>query len=109
MPLGNTWTYIQNNLHAGQSIDNWTKDGRHRVEQLSIVSVTAGKSILIKPPNAKNLQRVPQGDFKKVYAVWSQYMASTFPRHRIRNITRFSKYIISVLHWVEQGNNGTLP
>jgi hypothetical protein len=110
MSFKKTWSYIQSNLHAGQLIDNWTKDGRYYIKQLSIVRVRPGKVILIKSPNAKDVQRIPQDDFKKVYDVWSQYKASTFPRRRIRDdLTRFSTYIISVLHWVEQNNNGTLP
>ncbi len=47
-------------------------------------------------------------DFQKVYAIWSSYSQGQTGRAALRDATRFSKYIISVLHWLEQRVGGQL-
>jgi len=108
MPFWKTWSYIQSNLHAGQLINNWTKAGRYKPGTFPIVKVGT-TSIKIKAIRTHKPRPVPMGDFEKVYNVWNQYNAGIYSRYEIRNSTRHSTYIISVLHWVEQNNHGMLP
>ena len=46
----------------------------------------------------------PREDFAAVWAHWDDYCAGEFPRHRLRDMTRFSKYVISILHHVLEGD-----
>ena len=103
------WQYILANIQMGQSIDNWTKDKGFIGDQFTIVNFGLNY-IEIDTPKAQNIQRVSRQDFHDIYNVWDQYLNGTFKRHQIRDlITRFSKYIISILHWVEIKNGGKLP
>ena len=56
---------------------------------------------------AMNLQRVRREDFAAVLAHWEDYCAGECPRHRLRDMTRFSKYVISILHHVLGGDGPT--
>ena len=40
-------------------------------------------------------------DFASVYELWNDYIEGDVPRYELRNITRYSKYIISIYHWLE--------
>jgi len=108
MPFINTWNYIQNNLIADMSIKNWTVDHGFLGDQFKISS-KKGLKIIVNSPNAKNTQNVPQHDFEMVYHIWGKYIAGNYSRSQIQNNTYYSKYIISILKWVEGGNGGTLP
>ena len=58
------------------------------------------RAVMVDTPGARNLQRVPKEDFAAVWGHWNDYCAGRFPRHRLRDMTRFSKYVISILHHV---------
>jgi hypothetical protein len=92
-----------------QQIDNWTDDKGYLGDQFTIQAVMPNV-IHVNSPGAQNIQKVQRKDFEGVYNVWNQYRAGLFQRHRIRDkITRFSKYVISILYWVERNNGGILP
>ena len=109
MSFVDTWNYIQKKLIADQIIDNWTYNKGYLGNQFSILRVAAN-AVHVNTPDAINIQQVPRNDFHGVYNIWDQYKAGTYLRHRIRdNITRYSKYIISIFRWIEVNNSGYLP
>jgi hypothetical protein len=108
MPFSQTWTALQTTLSAGMPIENWTQAKGLLGDSFTIVNVAAG-FIEVNTPNASNLQRVPRADFELVYRQWTHYSTGQTRRHEIRDETRFSKYIISILHWLEQQSGGALP
>jgi hypothetical protein len=63
---------------------------------------TNQKFIEVEVLGAKNLQRIPMGDFEKVYRIWHGYLNGTTKRSTIRERSRYSKYVISILRWVEE-------
>jgi hypothetical protein len=68
---------------------------------MKVVKVTQN-SIVIDPPKAKGLQHVPKGDFEKVWETWPAYKSGKFKWQEFTLLTRFSVYIIAILHWLEQ-------
>ena len=94
------WTQLQNNLEVNMPIKNWTAFNGYLGDEMTVVGVREFY-IEVKSPNARNVQFVPKDDFKKVWEVWADYKSQKVRRYEIRNITRFSKYIISILHWYE--------
>ena len=64
-----------------------------------IVRVDA-TAIHVQPENGLQ-RRVPQGDFEKTFALWDRYRADQVQRQEIRDLTRHSVYILSILHWTE--------
>jgi hypothetical protein len=108
MPFIHTWNYIQNYLRPGTAIDNWAKYSGLLGDQFTVTRVTPNE-VEVDAPNAKNIQHVRRDDFERVYDIWDQYVAGDYPRHWIRDFTRVSKFVISILKWVENNNGGMLP
>ena len=95
------WSYLHTNLKVGTDIKNWTAFRGYLGDTMKVIAVR-DNYIEIDAPNAKSLQIVPKDDFEKVWGVWSDYKAEKVKRYEIRDVTRFSKYIISVLHWYDE-------
>lgn len=108
MPFQNAWNTLQRNLTVGTVIPNWTADNGLLGDSFSVAAVTPGH-IDVDAPGAQNVQRVPLADFQLVYDLWHDYLRGAVPRREIRDSTRFSKYIISILHWLEDQAGGNLP
>lgn len=94
------WGYLQRNLKPGTEIKNWTADKGYLVDTMTIESVT-DRAINVGAPNASYVQSVPKEHFEIVFKVWEGYKAKVVKRHHIRDMTRFSKYIISIMKWRE--------
>lgn len=94
------WSQLQRDVGGGDTIRNWTRDKGYIGDGFVIHTVKAGL-IEVDPPGAENLQRIPREDFTKVYRHWEDYNAGHTLRSQIRDITRFSKYIISIFHHIE--------
>lgn len=108
MPFPQTWNALHASLASGVLIKNWTCDSGFLGDDFTVTAVASG-FIEVNSPNAANIQRVPREDFELVYTEWANYIAGQTGRAEIRDKTRFSKYIISVLHWLELRSGGRLP
>jgi hypothetical protein len=93
------WPVIRANLKQGTLIRNWTAAKGNFGEDFAVTAVTDGY-VVVEAPGATTEQRVPRADFEAVHKVWDQYCAASIQRHRLRDTTRFSKYVISILHHV---------
>ena len=93
------WARIQRSLAPGHTIRNWTQYGGYLGDEFTVRAVEA-RAVVVATPGAMNLQRVPREDFAAVHGRWEDYCAGRFPRHGLRDMTRFSKYVISILHHV---------
>jgi hypothetical protein len=94
------WSYLQRNLKVGTVIKNWTAFQGYLGDTMKVVGVRQNH-IEVKAPKANHLQDVPKEDFEKVWEVWAKYKIQKVRRYELRDMTRFSKYIISILHWYE--------
>ena len=108
MPFANTWAALQASLRAGTVIPNWTQ-ATGRVGEAFTISEVAPEFIEVNAPRASNIQRVSRTDFEAVYGEWPSYISGHTRRPEIRDKTRFSKYVISILHWLELRSGGVLP
>lgn len=93
------WRQIQRDISVGDTIENWTQHRGYSGDEF-IIRVMDTRFIEVESPDAENSQRVPREDFSAVYELWGDYLARRVPRYQIRDLTRFSKYIISILHQV---------
>jgi hypothetical protein len=91
---------LQRVLKPGVSIRNWTSANGYLGDEFLIERVIS-TAIIIRSPGAKNLQHVPQGAFLKILDVWPSYKLGGVPRNELRDHVRFSKYVISILRWLE--------
>jgi hypothetical protein len=94
------WSHLQTNLKVGTTIKNWTDIHGYLGDTMKITAIQSD-SIVIDSPSTKNLQVVPKDDFEKVWRIWADYKSQKVSREQLRDVTRFSKYIISILHWYE--------
>ena len=108
MPFSATWSALRSNLTLQTSIPNWTADKGLLGDSFTVSGVTP-THVEVDTPGAQNFQTIPDRDFEVVYDVWERYCNGTVPRHEIRDSTRFSKYVISILHWLEGHVGGALP
>ena len=94
------WSFLERKLKPGTVVQNWTVFGNFKPNDMTIVKVSRN-SIVVDAPDAQNLQNIPKEDFSRVWKVWTGYKNQNIRRYEIRDMTRFSKYIISILHWYE--------
>jgi len=99
MVFGSTWQKIQAELRPGISIRNWTAKNGY-LDNNFTVTVISPTRIEICAPSAQYPQVIPARDFEAVDTMWERYCAGSIQRQEIRDVTRFSKYIISILHHI---------
>ena len=97
------WKGIKDNLEPELGIKNWTAKKGYLGDSFTISAVDLN-SITAHSPGAKKPQVIPRGDFEAVALLWQGYCSGEVQRQDIRDVTRFSKYIISILHFI-QGSN----
>ncbi len=94
------WQKIMTRLKPGMSIRNWTHLKGYLGDEMKVNKVTQER-IVIDAPNAKLPQSVSKTDFQKVWTSWPEYKSGQVQRQIFTEMTRYSKYIISILHWLE--------
>jgi hypothetical protein len=95
------WTRLQSSLKPGTSIKNWTVLRGYLGDTMKIVCVRSGY-IEVDAPHASTTQHISKVEFEKVWEIWPDYKGGKFYRNQMRDVTWFSKYIISILQWAEQ-------
>jgi hypothetical protein len=95
------WNYLQKNLQPGTEVENWTSFNGYLGDKMTIEAIDED-FITVNAPHAINAQVVPQEDFQIVWERWPDYKNGKVRRYELRDMTRYSKYIISILHWYEQ-------
>lgn len=101
MSFESFWLKLQHELSEGTVIRNWTAYGGYLGDFFTVVAVHQN-CIAIDTPGARNIQVIPQADFEIVYRLWRDYVGCKVPRSAVRDRTRFSKYIISIIQHLEQ-------
>jgi hypothetical protein len=102
------WWHLQHRLRSvqggpggGVEIRNWTVLKGYLGDTMKVVAVR-GETIEVVAPNAKNLVVVQKAHFRAVWEIWSLYTDGQVRRAEIDAMTHYSKYIISILHWLEE-------
>jgi len=103
-----TWNALQANLTPGTVIPNGTAYHGAFGEPFTVAAVGA-TIVVVDPPGAQTEQRVGIADFRAVYDHWNNYCHGPMLRRAFRPLTRYSKYVISILHWLEGHLGGQLP
>lgn len=96
-----TWTLIRRKCYSGLQIPNWTQ-ARGNLGDTMVINAVSDTAISFDAPRAKNIQHAPRKDFETLWNIWPDYLSGKVKRYEIRDLTRFSKYIISTLHWLEE-------
>ena len=89
------WSYLTSHLRAGRKI---SEPGASRGEFPTIVSVEAD-AITVAPPRAKGFVRIPKEDCELIWRYWEDFQAGKVTRGELRELSRFSSYIIRMYQW----------
>jgi hypothetical protein len=101
LPFTDTWRTLQATLSVGATIPNWTARKGQIGEPFQVAAIDSDAVVIIAP-GARTPQTVRRADFEKVYALWDHYVRGLTPRSAFTPRTRYSKYVISILHWLQE-------
>ncbi len=93
------WAKLQRSIVPGDTIRNWSRHSGYLGNDFTIHAVT-DRFVEIDSPGASNVQHIARAEFARVHEHWDAYNARMFARSTLRDITRFSTYVISILHQV---------
>lgn len=108
MGFPETWLALQGGLRDRQVIPNWATHRRATGEPFAIAALTRN-SIVVDPGGGAGMQTVRRADFEAIDPLWGDYVRGVCPRTTFTPLTRYSKYVISILHWLQQRSCGSLP
>lgn len=95
------WEHIIKELSTKQKIHNWTVFSGYIGEDFTAVYKREKEYVEIDAPSARSPIKIRKHSFQNVYQYWSQYLNGKVRRGKLRDITRHSKYIISIMHQFE--------
>ena len=90
------WNLLCHELALPKAIRNWTVYSGY-IGRGDFTAQANGDHVVCILSSRSEI-RVPKEDFEKVHEMWSGYLSRKTPRHIIRDVTRHSKYIISIFH-----------
>jgi len=90
------WSELTSRLSTRQHITNWTVFNGRIGEDFDAI-YTGGNYIFAYPKSA-GVQKIPKNDFETIYESWSKYLARLILRKQLVAMSRFTKYIISIIH-----------
>ena len=93
------WEEIQRTIAPRDTIRNWSQHSGYRGNDFTIHAVNDA-FVDIDSPGAANIQHIDREHFARVHEHWNAYNVGVYARSRLRDITRFSTYVISILHHV---------
>jgi hypothetical protein len=108
MAFADTWAALQSRLHVDAVIQNWTVHSG-AVGEPFVIEAVGQNVIVVNAPGATTPQLVRRADFEAVYALWDDYIRGATPRSAFTPLTRYSKYVVSILHWLQGLSGGRLP
>src|SRR3990170_6323829 len=94
------WETLREQVWPGYRFSTWSAKKGNLTGAFEIVNI-AEDSVTVRSPTAKNLQIIPKVDFFKLAIDWIEYKSGNIPRHELRDKTRYSTYIIGLLHWLD--------
>ena len=100
MDFDSFWQALPLKLKSGTKIKNWTTAKGYLGDEFAILSVS-DKALEINTANAKNVQRVSRQDFEVTFENWDAYCSGKLPRQELAQMTRNSKYTISIIKHLE--------
>lgn len=97
MTFDTIWSRISQEVRPGTTVRNWSvvrgyTGGTFQVDDVDRTSVT------VSGGNMQMHRRVSKGDFEKVYSISSQYLAGSYPRSKMIDLSQNTTYIVSTLH-----------
>jgi hypothetical protein len=100
MQLEEIWAELKRRLPKNREIRSWSAATGFLGDSFTVIGPKTGH-VLIKSAYDINPQQIPDQDFVMVLGQWSDYVEGKLSRADIQARTKYSKYIISILHSLE--------
>ena len=94
------WADIQRRLPVRERIQNWSADKGYTGERFQIKDVEPS-SVTIEADGTSIPRQVAKSEFRKIFADWPAYRVGTIRRSALRDKSKNTTYILSLLHWRE--------
>ncbi|MHA1505756.1 MAG: hypothetical protein ACTSR0_00995 [Candidatus Asgardarchaeia archaeon] len=89
------WRRLTEVLRDKQLIRNWTRDSGYLGGDF--YAVYLGGNAITCILDSGSVLEVPKKDFELLFNHWEDYINGRYPRHLLRDKSRFTKYTISIL------------
>lgn len=96
MRFGEFWQKLLSQLYPGLTIRNWTVAKGYLGDEFIVASIS-NNAIKVESPNATNIQNISRGEFEIMFNNWEKYCSGQLQRQHLRDLTRFSKYTMSII------------
>lgn len=108
MSFTSAWRILRMTLTPNTKIRNWSRLKGYLAGSFTIVDVRES-DIHIRAGSSMTNQRIPKEDFEAVHQLWADYRMRRAQRQDIRDVTRYSTYILSIYNWIEENSMSPLP
>lgn len=100
MDFDSFWQTLPLKLKPDAKIKNWTAAKGYLGNEFTVLSVS-DTMVEVDPPKANDRQRVSRQDFEVTFDNWDTYCSGQLPRQELVQLTRNSKYTISIIKHLE--------
>jgi hypothetical protein len=100
MEFEQVWSSLRSKLMQGMEVQNWTAQKGSSSDSMKILEV-GSDYILIDAPKTRVFQHVSRQDVEGIWNIWEDYKEDNVEQEKLVQLTRYSKYVISLLHWWE--------
>lgn len=101
MTLEQIWNELKGRIAKKTEILTWSADQGYLGDRFIVVAVKDGH-VHVAEPGAQRADKIPDGDFIAVLGIWGDYADGKIKPPAIEKLTRFGKYVISILRALEQ-------
>ncbi len=96
MTFDSFWQQLVGETAQPKEIKTWSAKKGY-LDSTFLIQFRNG-TIWCDSPGAQNIQVIPKKDFQELFEVWDDYTKGYVQRQQVRDLTRFSTYIIGILH-----------
>ena len=101
MTLDQIWNELKGRIAKKTEILTWTADGGYLGERFIVVAVKDGQ-VHVAEAGAQKADKIPDADFIAVLGIWGDYAEGKVKLAAVEKLTKFPKYVISILRSLEQ-------
>ncbi len=100
MTLDQIWKELKGRIGKTEIL-TWTPDQGYLGERFIVVAVKDGH-VHVAEAGAQKADKIPDADFVAVLGIWGDYADGKIKSAAVDKLTKFPKYVISILRSLEQ-------
>ena len=101
MTLEQIWNELRGRIKKMNEVPTWSAEEGYLGERFIIVGVKEGH-VQVAEPGAQRADKIPDADFVAVLGIWGDYADGKLKPGAVEKVTRFPKYVVSILRALEQ-------